>query len=91
MTVPPSGKWHGWYTQHEQKHYFDMTLTFYTETSQSILGYCEDGKNSFHLGFSDIRGSWSENDGNRIHVRFLKRYRGKDLILCCSSSLNQGV
>ena len=80
MTGPPSGKWHGWYTQHEQKHYFEMTLTFYSATSQSILGYCEDGKNSFHLGFSDIRGSWSEKD-NRIEVKFLKRYRGTVVIM----------
>ena len=79
MAAPPSGKWIGWYSQYEQRHYFEMTLTFYSATSQSILGYCEDGKNSFHLGFSDVKGSWSEKDEKKIEVNFLKRYRGKIL------------
>ena len=76
MTVPPSGKWTGWYSQYDQKTYFEMTLTFYSGTSQSILGYSEDGKNRFQLGFSDIRGSWSEKDNRRLEIKFLKRYRG---------------
>ena len=97
---PPSGDWEGFYSQYGEKYYFKMHLKFYSGSSQTILGFCQDGDNDMGLGFADIVGNWSQNEDEDNHnqlstikIKFTKKYRGQHKVpytgVCEQQNMNK--